>query len=276
MNTFRIDINTEELLDAAAGPEVHTRLLATLFEVTDAVRNKWVEYANGAPLPNGRTVPAYLRQEYAESITWTITGPLSTVVFSRLPQAGLIETGWPARDLKRMLDTSHKVRISKNGNRYLVIPFRHGAFNKQHEARGVTSTGLLMMPRSVHSLARGMTHSTVAASSSRHVASRISNREPLRAASRRYVWGARLPPGLAPKLADHHRTDPYAGMVKFQNSNRGGSKETSYLTFRVMSDRSRGWVVPPQPGLKVAETVADQMRPIATRVMAAALTGKTE
>lgn len=276
MNSFRIDINTDELLDAAAGPEVHTRLLMTLYEVTDAVRNKWIEYAIGAPLPNGRTVPSYLRQEYAKSITWTITGPLSTVVFSRLPQAGLIETGWPARDLKRMLDTSHKVKISKNGSRYLVIPFRHAAFNKQHEDSGMTPTGLRMMPRSVHGMARGMSPSMVAASSSRHVASRIGAREPLRVASRRYVWGARLPPGLAPKLAEHHKSDPYAGMVKFQNSNRGGSKDTSHLTFRIMSDRSSGWVVPPQPGLNVARTVADRMQPVAARIMAAALTGKTE
>jgi len=37
MTSFHIAINTAELLDAAAGPEVHARLLESLFQVTNAV-----------------------------------------------------------------------------------------------------------------------------------------------------------------------------------------------------------------------------------------------
>ena len=37
-----------------------------------------------------------------------------------------LEKGTEPYDLKKMLYTSAKVRVSKDGKRYLIIPFRHG------------------------------------------------------------------------------------------------------------------------------------------------------
>lgn len=42
------------------------------------------------------------------------------------PHAKSLEEGFGAFDMKKALDTSTKVRIGKDGKRYLVIPFQHG------------------------------------------------------------------------------------------------------------------------------------------------------
>lgn len=76
-----------------------------------------------------------------------------------------------------------------------------------------------------------------------------------------YKWGGRLPAGLAPKLKAHHASDPYAGMVRFNTSTPGGAKSSQYLTFRTMSEKSKGWIVPPQEGQKIAEGVVNDIRP---------------
>jgi hypothetical protein len=42
------------------------------------------------------------------------------------PRAKSLEEGFGAFDMKKALDTSTKVRIGKDGKKYLVIPFQHG------------------------------------------------------------------------------------------------------------------------------------------------------
>jgi hypothetical protein len=78
----------------------------------------------------------------------------------------------------------------------------------------------------------------------------------------------RLPAGLAPKLKPHHATDPYAGMVRFDNPSGGHSK---YLTFRVMTEDSTGWIRPSQPGKFPLKQSVDAYRALADTAFKAAL-----
>jgi hypothetical protein len=49
----------------------------------------------------------------------------------------------------------------------------------------------------------------------------------------RTLWGGRLPAGLAPKLKEHHTTDPLAGMVRQGSTYSGGqTKASGYRTWR--------------------------------------------
>lgn len=89
-----------------------------------------------------------------------------------------------------------------------------------------------------------------------------------------YKWGGRLPAGLAPKLKDHHKTDIYAGMVKFDTSTPH-AKSSAYMTFRVMSDKSSGWIVPAKPGLYLAKNVADKLQPLLEAAIGGAVTLKS-
>ena len=64
---------------------------------------------------------------------------------------------------------------------------------------------------------------------------------------------------MAPKLQTRHAADPYAGMVRFDTSS-GKQKRSSYMTFRVMTEHSHGWVIPARPGLFIVKGVVDRMR----------------
>ena len=181
-------------------------------------------------------------------------------VYSDLPIADQVENGFPVRDLKRMLQTSRKVRMSKKGKRYLIIPFRHGT----------PGTNTNPMPQSVYRMAKRLSHSSVIGS--RQEMSINPDRKGIHRKMTRlkYSWGDRLPPGTANKLNAHHKSDPFAGMLKFQNPKRGGSKDTQYLTFRVMHEDSSGWIVPARPGYHVARQVSQEIRPEAQRELSRA------
>jgi hypothetical protein len=81
-------------------------------------------------------------------------------------------------------------------------------------------------------------------------------------AQRTYLWGGKLPEGLAPKLQS--KSDHYAGMVRMDTSS-GKQKSSAYLTFRVMSEYSSGWIMPAKPGLFIVQGVVDRMRGAASQ-----------
>ena len=61
-----------------------------------------------------------------------------------------------------------------------------------------------------------------------------------------YQWGERLA-GLPKSLSR------YEGMVK-----TGSAKHTQYMTFRIMMEGSKGWIIPPQPGQKIVAGVVER------------------
>jgi hypothetical protein len=197
------------------------------------------------------------KDAYVKSITWTMTGDLSAVVQADYRHAEEIEKGRPQRDLKKMLDTSLKVRASKQGVRYLYIPFRHNTPGHGAWAKA--------MPPNIYEMAKEMAPSTVVGKKQRRSgtgAYDIKTKKFLTVNQNTYQWGGRLPAGLAPKLNPTHKTDPYAGMVRF-NTSTPNAKSSAYLTFRTMSEKSKGWIVPAKPGLFIAKQVVDNMKPLA-------------
>jgi hypothetical protein len=198
------------------------------------------------------------------SITWRWTGDFTAEVEATYQHAHEIEDGRPPRDLKRMLDSSVKVRAGKDGKRYLIIPFRHAAPG--------STTGRLMPP-DVHKMAKAMGASRVRGQATRLSgtgAMDIKTQKHLTVNQSVYRWSDRLPAGLAPKLKPYHATDPFDSMVRFDTSS-GGNKRSSYLTFRVMSEKSTGWIVPAQPGMNIAKGVVESMQPKAEQAFGSAI-----
>lgn len=161
-----------------------------------------------------------------------------------------------------MLQTSRKVRTSAAGKKYLVIPFRVNTEGSTAHARD--------MPHAINEIATQMERSMVTghridSGGVRRATylwpkSRLSNNGTgIEAGGQRYLQLGRLPAGLAPKLQPHHVSDPYAGMRRFETST-GKSSSSKYLTFRVMHQDSRGWIIPAKPGMHIAQGVADQMQ----------------
>jgi hypothetical protein len=187
------------------------------------------------------------------------------VVETDYDQAEPIESGRPARDLKRMLQTSKKVRYvtkGKNvGKRYLLIPFRH-------QIPGQTALGQDMPPH-VYAQAKPLAPSTVTGRVLQHNGGKGARaRMVLR---NTYKWGGRLPPGLTPKLKPHHTTDIHSNMVRF-NTSAGGGKSSVFMTFRTMGEwQSNKWIVPAKPGLFIAKAVAEDMQSVAPGVFAEAI-----
>lgn len=272
MSAFNIRVAIVVPLGAALDARTLPNVAAAVARLAEKGQEMWQAYAGGAPLPDGKRVQsrsgAYLR-----SIQVRQLGELSYEVYSELPYAEAIEKGSPARDLKRMLDTSAKVRMSKAGKRYLIIPFRHGT-------PGSTGFGSNVMPEAVHEIARALSPSVVTGMGRRtsgHGAYDIVTRSPMTVAQRKYKWGDRLT-AAAIGAAGVHGTPQrrMAGMVKMQGHAESGSKHTQYLTFRVMVEGSPGWLAPAREGLWPARTVARKLTPAAETVIQAAVKADIE
>jgi len=257
---LNIELN---LPDLPTGRFAFPALQEAVQVIASAAHAQWVAYAEGRPLPNGQTIGSRLGA-YKDSILLRQLAPLHWQMYSDIPYAAAIEFGSAATDMKQALLTSAKARRVQAkgkhaGQRYLIIPFRHGT-------PGAVTFGGNVMTQDQHALARQLAPSHVTGLTRRPSANFPGQTVP----QNTYKWGGRLPAGLAPKLRPAHATDPLAGMVKFQ-SNRGGNRDTGYLTFRVMGEWSPGWLRPAQPGKFPARTALQDISGLAQTAFAAAL-----
>jgi hypothetical protein len=281
--SYRITMNAGSQMDLAAG--INAQVLPLLNQAVKAVAKQtaadWQQAVYSARLWSGE------KDAYAKSISWRMTGDFSAMVEADYQHAAEIETGRAPRDMKKMLDTSSKVRRTTDGRRFLVIPMRHNTpGNTAHAAA---------MPSAVHALAKDMAASSVTSSWRKRRAgeithlsphtgmqpaakqsaylSRVDNRQAVTVKRQTYAWGDHMTKAaLKAAGADASTVKRYAGMVKMDTSTPGGAKSSSYMTFRIMMDGQTGkWIVPAQPGLYLARNVAQKMQPKAVAAFAAAV-----
>lgn len=212
------------------------------------------------------------KDAYAATVTWKMTGDFTALIQSDYKHAAEIESGRPARDLKQMLNTSLKVRRTEKGKRFLVIPMRHnvkkledaglyGAAKALEESmiigQGERASGEVtrLSPRS------GMSKS---ASQSQYL-SDLATRGDMMVNQNSYSWGGKL------SAADTGGNKWAEGMRRFDTSTPGGGKSSTYLTFRIMMEGSKGWVVPAQPGQHLVRKVTTALQPKAQAAFAAAI-----
>jgi len=262
MAEFKISVDLSGVMAAAdsiINEQVFPLLSQAVRGVAQKVQANWQEAVQRADLWSGE------KDKYAASISWQTTGPFSALVQSNYEHDEEIENGRPQYDLKQMLQTSQKVRQSKKGKKYLIIPFRHNVPGAE---------GGQAMPSNIYEQAYALTPSQVTGQGSRPAMMRPAMtgvRQMLSVATRSYKWGGRLPAGLAPKLKASHSTDIYASMVRFTTTTPGGSRYSSYMTFRTMMEGSNKWILPAKAGLRLAETVTRDMMPLAEKVFVEAL-----
>lgn len=257
--SITFDLGTRLDITAVVNKQVFPLLNQAVRAIAQQTAADWQKAVYGARLWSGE------KDAYAKSITWKMTGDFSAVVESTYKHAREIENGRPARDLKTMLNYSLKVRQSSKGTRYLYIPFRHNTPGNSAHAPA--------MPKDIYDLAKMLAPSRVTGQGTRVSgtgAFSTSTKKQLTVPQNKYHWGQHLPAGLSAKLQPHHKTDIHAGMYKFDTST-GGSKSSQYLTFRTMSERSKGWIIPAQPGQNIAQGVVDEMKPKAHAAFAAAI-----
>lgn len=227
----------------------------------------WTAYAQGALLPGGGRINAR-SGAYLKSIQSRQLGPFAWEIFSDSPYATAIERGMPARDLKKMLGSSWRVREVKagphKGQRYLIIPFRHGWPSANYNA----------MPQAIHDIAKVFAASHITGQYTIPTVPEgysIKNQSRMTVTRNKYLWGDRLSQRDAESIVPTkpgHTTSIYSNMVRFDNP---GGKHSHYMTFRMMGEWSSGWQAPPRLGLYPLRTVRDQIAPIAERAAQAAL-----
>jgi len=172
-----------------------------------------------------------------------------SAVINNLPYAKYIENGSGSYDMKNILNTSNKVRVSKkDGKRYLIIPFRHGTPG---------SVEFNPMPKAVHQAAKEMTPSRrtavfsepsqQGAKSYKEAQLFLSQGHPQGKMVTRssYQWGGRLSKNDVPGMNKNNE-----GMVRFPRDD--STVGTKYMTFRVMKEGSSGWIRPAMPGMHLA------------------------
>lgn len=211
-------------------------VLAQMKEVLPQAIESVVEfgYQSWVNMVKQAKMPPFEKKAYIESIDRRMTSLLTGEIWTDYDRAELIDSGVPAWDMKRMLQTSSRTRISHSraheGQKYLIIPFRHGVPG----ANALSPA----MPKEIYAKAKFLSPSVVSGKTKRVSATGKKITKLIT------DWGGKLPAGLAPKKKFQHKTDIFAGMVKVDTS-AGKAKSSTYLTFRVMGEwQSAGWIYP--------------------------------
>ncbi len=266
MNDFRISVDIGDLLPPGAQlGYVFPHLAIGVKKIAIAAMGNWQRYARGEPLPNGHSITPRTGT-YLRSIQLKQISEFNFEIYSDVPYAQVIENGAGSRDMKAMLGSSLKVRINQKGRRYLIIPFRWGT-------PGTVGFGSQVMPNEVHDLWKGLEPSHVTGrrrEPSPTGAYNIRTRKPAMVSRRTYLWGNRLKAKALQNMGlKDTQISRMKGMVHFQK--RGASTHGKYLTFRVMSEDSTGWILPSQPAKEPAKLTAKKFQPIAESVFAKAV-----
>lgn len=254
----RVDVDLSKVLPtvqaALPGPADVRRLARALGA---AARSKWLELAQDELHSTSR--------DYAQGIGQPEVAQDGRSV--RLELAGVIpnmvEQGWPEHDLRDTVLGGPATLVSKAGNRYARIPFRHGTPGSSGRNVGRP------MPRAIHKAAKML-------------APTFSEAAPLVAK----MWGnKRLQPGmagaarqvekiLAQKEQEWHKSSIYAGMVR-EVAAYAKVQQSKFMTFRTISDKPgadpRSWRHPGIKARHLAERVAEHVRQTADEIAAKVL-----
>jgi hypothetical protein len=183
-------------------------------------------------------------------------------VANRWRKAIYFENGWEPFDMKKALQTSDKVRISKDGKRYLIIPFEHGTPDtktKRAMPQEIYNEAVRLKPSII---SNKYNEGSIRQATTIADADLLRRNNPKRVQRNGYEWGDKL---THIKRAELEDGSIYKNMVKFETNPNivrdmvGASKfglknqtdnmrsHSLYTTFRVMSEDSQGWM---HPGLK--------------------------
>jgi len=229
-----------------------------------AVQQRWRDNASGA---FHRPTGTYMKG-IQEGFQYPYKNdPYSSAVINLTAHARFIEEGTQSHDLKKALQTSPKVKVSKDGKRYLIIPFRHGTprISPGEAGRGGHRATIPSMPESIYERAKELAITKVAGpkGEGRRLTGvgEIGRRSQImvRSSEDKTKWIIRKKPYT-------WKASPYEGMIRVPREVPMASG-SMYLTFRAMHEDSEGWIHPGTPPMKLAEKTSNEMRPVVTAII---------
>jgi len=179
----------------------------------------------------------------AESVSFP--DPYTGILTLKGRWPNMLESGFPAYDMKKGFKSGARVKQKKDGGWYQTIPFRHRTPNSSGVAAGGQA-----MPQDIYAQARLLRGQTPGQKRDRLRGTEVDH---------------------APKTSwtgYQHRSGIYEGMVK--NRKLYNSKiQSSYFTFRRVSDKSDplSWMHPGFSGLKAIAEVEQYARNTFERVL---------
>jgi hypothetical protein len=249
-----IDIHIDELIPSLLARLGSPELVeAILDDLAAGARAEWIRLA--------RSGLGDSRADYIQGIQPVALerGARVIALVGWLPNA--IENGIDRYDMRDTLlgPGSRLTKISKDGTRYGSVPFRHGTPGSRGGA-GVPMGrpyGPSMGQESAAELGKDIYKAAKGLEASRLFRNKGGTH-----------WGERLPAGMAPRLAPHHKTDIHAGMVRVQHKYKK-STQSQYMTFRTISERNpEGWFHPGIQARNLAGEVETWINRRAPRIVA--------
>jgi predicted RNA-binding protein YlxR (DUF448 family) len=181
----------------------------------------WKSYAMGSPIPGGGQRLKNPTGAYAKSIKIRTLTPLNREIYSDSPIAKYIEDGTKEYDMKKTHPFGPKGRVSKEGNAYIIIPFRHGT---------PSSLAYSKIPEQMYQTIRqAIKNDEITLSNikkGRRKRSQNYSGEMIPRAN--YNWGTRI---------GNTGVDNLEGMVVMDVSTKKSSR-SAYFTFRIISVNS--------------------------------------
>lgn len=258
--------------------ELFPNSLRAIAGLAQATQERWIAYASGSlPLPDGRTIQRR-SGEYAASIQIEVSYPggdtmVRYVIYSDDPKARWIEEGFPAWDMHKILQTSHRARVSKRGHKYLIIPFRWGT-------PGTTVVGAYTGRELPQQVQQWWLEPTRQSSIITGTYTERSVQDQQTEVTRfTYRWGDQLTAADVRGLELDPDTKPgkhLVGMVRMRNPARAaiGSER---ITFRTMSEAApEGWRHPGLEGFAPARHAAEWIEQLYPALMEEALNADVE
>lgn len=263
---FPSDYERLVALSVADASEIFPNQVGAIAMLAEAAHAKWLAYASGnETTPSGKKINARTGN-YMNSIKLEQT-PEGYSIYSDLdmaPYARVIEDGASAFDMHALLQTSDKTRISKAGKKYLIIPFRHGS----PDSLVVGAYTGRAMPDDVYGRMSSSAQSFVSGSyqeqsvNSDNMTTRLT-----------YDWGSKLTLGDLTQAGydpTERQTQNMVGMARMA-SNTDKATSSVYVTFRVLSEDSDGWVIPEREGAEPAKAVYEWLQKNQQDIMSKAL-----
>jgi hypothetical protein len=243
-----IPVNISDPWIAAVKAAIETGELSEFVHYAEAAKvtteialDHYRRYLEGGRLPNGTAIQhptgklaKFARMEERDFLDWHLMNDAA--------HAEAIEKGTAERDMKKGLPTYEKSRKAKDGTFYLIVPFRHSI-------PGATATGMKPMPKRVYEIAQHLKRSKITGNYQEPSVTRAGM-----VTRNVYKWGQKVTVGQLEKAGLSFREQSHLqGMYKF-----GAKGQSQYITFRVMSQKSAGWIIPARPGLYPARYAKDE------------------
>lgn len=205
------------------------------------IQQTWIWFASGHPIP-GYADRSVNNVEYRNSIRRVKISPFDYLIFVADDKVGdKVEEAQPRIDLKTFLPFP-KSRISKDGEPYSHIPFRHRLTRIRRRAPRGTVSKIVKMEKSF-------------------VTGSFKDVRGIKRYS--YKWAKRE------KTLDRSlKGTQFQGIVRFETSTGEGSS-SAYMTFRTISTKSPpdSWIIKARPGIPLSEIVEENTRGTVIRII---------